>query len=131
MGVISAQNNISLAKQNQALANQTYQAGKIRERQGITSGNPQALEEGQELQTKGKEMELGTFEHLGNAMSNINNQPKCDEPENLYYENSQETQVTGYEQTSEFNVVVCGDTAGGSVNSTTSTPSQGGVDISV
>ena len=56
MGIISTQSNIGLAKQNQALANQTYLSGRIRERQGITDGNQEAIEEGQALQAKGQEM---------------------------------------------------------------------------
>ena len=141
MGVISAQNNIELARQNQGLANQRYSAGRIRERQGLTDGNQDAIEEGQQLQAEGKEMEMGTFEHLGNAMYNINNintdnQSEYDESEDSYDENSQETQAVSYEQTNgesngEFNVVIRGDRVRGSVNRTIPAPRQSRVDISV
>ena len=141
MGVISAQSNIELARQNQGLANQRYLAGRIRERQGLTDGNQEMIEEGQQLQAEGKEMELGTFEHLGNAMYNINNidtdnQSEHDESEDSYDENSQETQTVSYGQASgesygEFNVVIRGDRVRGSVNRTVPVSRQNRVDVSV
>ena len=72
VGIISAQNNIQLAVQNNRIANSTVNQGRIRERQGIFSGNMQAVEEGQELQAKGEEIKAGTFEHLGNAINDLN-----------------------------------------------------------
>jgi hypothetical protein len=124
MGVISAQSNIELARQNQGLANQRYLAGRIRVRQGLTDGNQDMMEEGQRLKDEGKEMEFGTFEHLGNAMHNINNinadnSTENDESEDSYEENSQEAQYVGQtdgEHYGEFNVVVHNDTIRGSVN---------------
>ena len=123
MGVITAQSNIELARQNQGLANQRYLAGRTRERQGITDGNQDMIEEGQRLQAEGQEMEFGTFEHLGNAMQNVNNidtsyQYESEEDDVSYDENSQETGAVGYEQAhdGEFNVVVRSDTVRGSVN---------------
>ncbi|MCL2224178.1 MAG: hypothetical protein FWB96_04315 [Defluviitaleaceae bacterium] len=100
MGVISAQNSIRLAEQNQGLANQRYLAGRIRVRQGLTDGNQDMIEEGQRLQAEGKEMEFGTFEQLGNAMRNINditadNRAEYDNSEDSCEENSQETQSVG------------------------------------
>jgi len=140
MGIINAQSNIALARQNQALANQTYREGRIREGQGNLSNNQDAVEEGQELQAKGKEIELGTFEHLGNAMYNINNidadnQSGSYAPEDSHDATSQETQSSNYRQTNgdsydEVNVVVLGDTVRGSVNRTISAPRQNSVDIS-
>ncbi|MCL1882740.1 MAG: hypothetical protein FWF81_03195 [Defluviitaleaceae bacterium] len=86
-------------------------------------------------------MEFGTFEHLGNAMYNINNinadnQSEHDESEDSYDENSQETQTVSYEQTNgesygEFNVIVRGDRVRGSVNRMVYAPLQSRVDISV
>ena len=141
MGIINAQSNIELARQNQALANQTYRAGRIRERQGLTDGNQDMMEEGQQLQAKGQEMEMGTFEHLGNAMYNISNintdnQAEQYESEDSYYEYSQETQYVGHEQTNgesngELNVVVRGDRVSGGVNRTVPSPRQSRIDISV
>ena len=105
------------------------------------------IEEGQRLQAEGKEMEIGTFEHLGNAMHNINNintdnQSEYDDYEDSYEENSQETQSVSYkravsyerangEPDGEFNVVIRGDRVRGSVNRTAPAPRQGRVDISV
>lgn len=141
MGVLTAQSNIDLARQNQANANQTYRAGRIREGQGRLSGNQDAVEEGQELQAKGKEMESGTFEHLSNAMYNINNidtdtQTNTYESEDSQDETTQETQSSSDEQTNdepynEVNVVVRGNTISGSVNRTVSAPRQRSIDISV
>jgi hypothetical protein len=138
MGVITAQSNIELARQNQGLANQRYLAGRIRVRQGLTDGNQDMIEEGQRLQAEGKEMEFGTFEHLGNAMHNINNinRSEYDECEDLYDENSQETQSVGDEQTDgesygEFNVVVRGDAVRGSVNRNFSASRQSRVNVTV
>jgi len=117
MGIINAQNNIELARQNQALANQTYRAGRIREGQGNLSNNQDAVEEGQEMQTKGKEMESDTFEHLGNAMYNSNNIDA-------------EKQSDSYESEDSY-VVVSDDTVKGSANRAVSAPRQNSVDISV
>jgi len=126
VGIISAHSNIELARQNQSLASQRYLAGRVRERQGLTDGNPDAIEEGRQLQAEGQQMEIGTFEHLGNAMHNINNlnsdnRTENHEYEDSYYENNRETSSVGYGETDgetygEFNVVVRGDTARGSVN---------------
>jgi len=142
IGIISAQSNIELARQNQGLANQRYLSGRIRERQGLTDGNQDAIEEGQRLQAEGQEMEMGTFEHLGNAMYNINNanvdnQSEYDESEDSYDGGGQETPAAIYERTNdESYVAVRGDTIRGSANRTVSAPRhsaprQSSVDITV
>ena len=141
IGIISAQNNIDLARQNQGLANQRYLAGRIRERQGLTDGNQDAIEEGQQLQAEGKEMELGTFEHLGNAMYDMNNinadnQSEYDEYVDSYNEGRQEVPAGVYERTNdEFNGAVRDGAISGSTNRTVSAPRhpaprQSSVDIS-
>jgi len=141
IGIISAQNNIDLARQNQGLTNQRYLAGRIRERQGLTDGNQAAIEEGQQLQAEGKEMELGTFEHLGNAMYDMNNinadnQSEYDEYVDSYNEGRQEVPAAVYERTNdEFNGVVRDGAISGSTDRTVSAPRhpaprQSSVDIS-
>ncbi|MCL2198228.1 MAG: hypothetical protein FWB80_04815 [Defluviitaleaceae bacterium] len=136
MGVLTAQNNIGLAKQNQATANQRYLAGRVRERQGITDGNPDAIKEGQEMQAEGKEMELGTFEHLSNAMYSINyvsneSEDSYDETDNETGQEISNSEQAGGEADGEFNVVIRGDAIRGSVNRTVTAPRQNSVDISV
>ena len=141
IGVISAQNNIELARQNQGLANQRYLAGRISERQGITSGNQDMIEKGKQLQAEGKEMEFGTFEHLGNAMQNINDINTDNRAESDDYDDSnddtQEISLAGYsgadgEHYGEFNVVVRDGVVRGSVNRnfTFSNP-QNRIDIAI
>ena len=94
------------------------------------------------MQAEGKEMEMGTFEHLGNAMYNINNinvdnQTECDESEDSYDGSRQEAPAAIYERTNdESYVAVRGDTIRGSANRTVpaprhSAPRQSSVDISV
>jgi len=73
IGILSAQNSTQMAIRNQGLADATYGQGRVRERHGITDGNQDAIEEGQKLQAKGKEMQRDTFGHLGDAMRDLNN----------------------------------------------------------
>jgi hypothetical protein len=98
------------------------------------------MEEGQQLKDEGKEMEFGTFEHLGNAMHNINNinadnRAENDECEDSYEESDQNAQYVGQtegEHYGEFNVVVSNDSVRGSVNRNfTASNRQSRVNISV
>ena len=137
MGIISAQNNIQLAVQNQWLANSTYRCGRIRERQGLTDGNQDVIEKGQELQAKGKEMQGDTFKHLGDAMRDMNTATENAENYESYEgseistQNSQENlSIYQKEMVGEIDIVI-GDAVRGSVNRNISAPRQSKINITV
>lgn len=133
IGIISAQSSIELASQNQRIANATVTAGRIRERQGMTDENIKAIEEGREMQAKGKEMQGGTFEHLQDAISDLNNiAVENYEESEVSYESSRENPYVNLEEYTpgDFNVTI-GDTVRGSVNMNVSVSGQSKVDIAV
>ncbi|MCL2398367.1 MAG: hypothetical protein FWC91_01320 [Defluviitaleaceae bacterium] len=134
IGIISAQNNIQLAIQNQGIANSTYRHGRIRERNGITDGNSLAIEEGQALQAEGKEKQVDTFRHLGYAMNDLNtaaeSYEECSECEFSAGNNPKNSYADSGYIPGEFNVVI-GDTISGSANRNSSVPRQNSIDIVV
>ena len=136
MGIINAQNNIQLARQNQGLANSTYNYGRIRERQGLTDGNQDVIEKGQELQAKGREMQGDTFRHLGNAMNDMNT--AVENYEGYEYENGEISTQNSQENSSIYQKqmvgevdIVVGDAIRGSVNRNVSMPRQSNINITV
>ncbi|MCL2633866.1 MAG: hypothetical protein FWD34_05055 [Oscillospiraceae bacterium] len=88
IGILRAKNNIELASQNQLIASSFIGAGKVRVKEGLLSGNEDAIKEGEELQAKGEEIKADTFEHLGNAMNDLNSDI------NVVAENSEELQIS-------------------------------------
>ena len=73
VGIISVQNSIGLASKSRGTANSTVSADRIREREGIMSGDEKAVEQGQELQAKGEEIKAGSLTYLREAMDGVNN----------------------------------------------------------
>jgi hypothetical protein len=71
-GLLNAKSNLDLASQNQRIAKSFIGEGRVRVRQGLSSGNAEAVEEGEELIAKGEAMKSDTFEHLNNALSDLN-----------------------------------------------------------
>ncbi|MCL2853825.1 MAG: hypothetical protein FWE20_12510 [Defluviitaleaceae bacterium] len=120
IGIISAQNSIGLAAQNQGLANQTYRHGRILERQGVTDGNQDAVEKGQEMQERGKEMQASTFEHLGEAAESLQDIERIDAEGQTYYGSADH----------ELDVAI-GDSIEGSINMEVSVPRQSLIDVAV
>ena len=134
IGILNAQINIDLASQNHRIANSTISAGRIRERQGEWDGNAKAIEEGQELQARGKEIKAGTFEYLRDAINDINsvakNHEECEEAEasDENYRDKPASHI-GYPP-GEFDVVV-GDTVTGSRSINVPSPRQSSINIAV
>ena len=138
IGILNAQMNLNLASQTQRIANSTVSAGRIRERQGVTDENVDAIKEGQELQAKGEEIRGRVFEYLGKAMNDINNAAKeceetakdCEETEDSDENYLKSPFSNLLHEPGEFYVAI-GDTVRGSINKSVSAPSQSKVNIAV
>jgi hypothetical protein len=79
-GLLNAHMNLQTASKIQHIANSTVQDGRIRVRQGMTSGDAKAVEEGMALQARGEETRIGVFQFLGSALDDVSAAAKeCEE----------------------------------------------------
>jgi len=72
IGILRAQNNVGLAQQNQNIADSFVRNGRILIYEATTVRDEAGVEEGEAMIAKGEAMKTDTFEHLDNAMNDLN-----------------------------------------------------------
>jgi len=142
-GILSAQNSIKLAAKNNADANSMATLGRIRELEGKRyKDQGDIIQQGLDMQAKAEEMQLKTYEHIGDALKAIDS-IVVEKPQNnkIDYnkveddqENDQKVNEEGNttdEDTNDGFSFIIGDDIKGSVNKEVDIPNQSTVDFSV
>jgi hypothetical protein len=101
IGILRAQSNVGLAQQNRNIANSFVREGRVRIYEAGTVGDEEGVKEGEAMIVKGEAMKADTFEHLDNAVNDLNSNANVvsdsHDVSDVASENSRETSYVSHE----------------------------------